>query len=341
RARPTAVGWHLRSGTIGGAAPWQPAPKSPSFLTVLLHLLRTAGVAGVVWDQWWTYDGISGMAYWGVFNPDWSMCHDGRRQSPINVEPESLLFDPHLRYVHIDKATVSGHLKNSGHGVVFNISQEHRGRVNITGASLSYSYQLEEAHIHFGMKNTDGSEHQISGRAFPAEIQLVGFNANLYNNLTVASSKNHGIVVVSILVQHGTTPNDQLLRFTEASRSIPFRNDAVQLANITISGLLPQTEFYLTYEGSLTWPACFESVTWILMNKPIYITVQQLEQLRRLSQSLASDATKSPLGDNYRRPQPLYHRPVRTNIDFTGAEDGACPTMYQNKHYAANRWLGT
>ena len=50
----------------------------------------------------------------------------------------------------------------------------------------------------------------------------------------------------------------------------------MSLSNVTLSGLLPQTEFYLTYEGSLTWPACFETVTWILMNKPIYITVRQV-----------------------------------------------------------------
>ncbi|XP_043224919.1 carbonic anhydrase-related protein 10-like [Amphibalanus amphitrite] len=309
-------------------------------LIVIINVLSISGAAGVVWEQWWTYNGISGTEFWGLFNPEWSMCSNGRRQSPINVEPDSLLFDPHLRYVHIDKATVSGHLKNSGHGVVFSISEEDRGRVNITGASLSYSYQLEEAHIHFGMRNTDGSEHQISGRAFPAEIQLVGFNA-IYSNLTVASSKNHGVVVVSILVQHGTTPNPELLRFTEASSAIPYRDDVVSLSNVTLSGLLPQTEFYLTYEGSLTWPACFETVTWILMNKPIYITVRQLEQLRTLSQSLVSETPKSPLGDNYRKPQPLYHRPVRTNIDFTGAEGASCPTMHEDKHYVANRWLGT
>ena len=58
--------------------------------------------------------------------------------------------------------------------------------------------------------------------------------------------------------------------------------DAVHLSNVTLSGLLPQTEFYLTYEGSLTWPACFESVTWILMNKPIYITVRQVSQAREV-----------------------------------------------------------
>ncbi|KAF0296912.1 Carbonic anhydrase-related protein 10 [Amphibalanus amphitrite] len=108
-------------------------------------------------------------------------------------------------------------------------------------------------------------------------------------------------------------------RLTRPSSS----DDVVSLSNVTLSGLLPQTEFYLTYEGSLTWPACFETVTWILMNKPIYITVRQLEQLRTLSQSLVSETPKSPLGDNYRKPQPLYHRPVRTNIDFTGAEVGA------------------
>lgn len=34
------------------------------------------------------------------------MCSKGRRQSPINVEPEKLLFDPYLRTLHIDKHKV-------------------------------------------------------------------------------------------------------------------------------------------------------------------------------------------------------------------------------------------
>lgn len=35
------------------------------------------------------------------------MCNKGRRQSPINVEPEKLLFDPYLRPLHIDKHKVN------------------------------------------------------------------------------------------------------------------------------------------------------------------------------------------------------------------------------------------
>jgi len=47
-----------------------------------------------------------GPAFWGLINPEWSMCNRGRRQSPINIEPSQLLFDPNLRPLHIDKNAV-------------------------------------------------------------------------------------------------------------------------------------------------------------------------------------------------------------------------------------------
>ena len=30
------------------------------------------------WNDWWTYDGISGPAYWGLINPAWTMCNKVR-----------------------------------------------------------------------------------------------------------------------------------------------------------------------------------------------------------------------------------------------------------------------
>lgn len=45
-------------------------------------------------------------------NPQWNMCSKGRRQSPINVEPDKLLFDPFLRHIHLDKHKVSYKLNN-------------------------------------------------------------------------------------------------------------------------------------------------------------------------------------------------------------------------------------
>lgn len=43
---------------------------------------------------------------------------------------------------------------------------------------------------------------------------------------------------------------------------------------------------------------------------------------------------KAPLGNNFRPPQPLLHRPVRTNIDFRAKQNGKlCPSMYRDLHY--------
>lgn len=50
---------------------------------------------------------IAGPAFWGLINPEWSLCNKGRRQSPVNLEPQRLLFDPNLRPLHIDKHRVS------------------------------------------------------------------------------------------------------------------------------------------------------------------------------------------------------------------------------------------
>lgn len=59
----------------------------------------------------------------------------------------------------------------------------------------------------------------------------------------------------------------------------------------------------------------------------------QLHGLRRLMQG-GPDHPKAPLGNNFRPPQPLLHRPVRTNIDFRSKTNGkACPTMYKDVHY--------
>ncbi|GFQ95400.1 carbonic anhydrase-related protein 10 [Trichonephila clavata] len=48
------------------------------------------------------------------------------------------------------------------------------------------------------------------------------------------------------------------------------------LKSLSIRELLPGTEYYMTYDGSTTMPGCHETVTWLVMNKPIYITKQQV-----------------------------------------------------------------
>lgn len=52
----------------------------------------------------------------------------------------------------------------------------------------------------------------------------------------------------------------------------------VRVRHLSLSDLMPPTEDYMTYEGSMTQPGCHETITWIVMNKPVYITIEQVSQ---------------------------------------------------------------
>jgi len=45
-----------------------------------------------------------------------------------------------------------------------------------------------------------------------------------------------------------------------------------RVRHVALHELIPATDDFVTYEGSLTQPGCQETVTWIIINKPLYIT---------------------------------------------------------------------
>lgn len=300
------------------------------------------------WQEWWTYDGISGPGYWGLMNPQWNMCSKGRRQSPINVEPDKLLFDPYLRHIHLDKHKVSGILHNTGQSLVFRVDKDTKQHVNISGGPLAYRYQFEEIYIHYGIENQQGSEHHIHGYSFPGEIQLYGFNKELYHNMSEAQHKSQGIVGISLMVQIGDTPNPELRIITSTFNKVQYKGASTPIKHLSLRSLLPDTEHFMTYEGSTTHPGCWETTVWIILNKPIYITKHELYALRKLMQG-SEEAPKAPLGNNARPLQPLHHRTIRTNINFQNQQtlttgelqpyhNSNCPTMYKEMYYKANKW---
>ncbi|XP_022660771.1 carbonic anhydrase-related protein 10-like isoform X3 [Varroa destructor] len=277
------------------------------------------------WNDWWTYEGISGPDFWGRLNPGlWGLCSTGRRQSPINIEPQRLLFDPQLQGLQVGKARVRGVLRNTGQGVVFRVETpgtlatdslglqsdtsghmaEHGigsaprielPSVNISGGPLSYSYRVYEIQLHFGRTDHQGSEHLLAGFAFPAEVQIYAYNSVLYANSSEARNRAYGIAAVSIFVkvtrkdaqtrgngQDGflkeskmTKPNLDLKMLTDQLQYITYKGDSVPLKALSIYELLPATAALITYEGSLTTPGCEETATWIVLNRPLYMSPSQ------------------------------------------------------------------
>ena len=90
---------------------------------------------------------------------------------------------------------------------------------------------------------------------------------------------------------------------------------------------------------TLCWFRCWETVTWIIMNKPVYISQQELELFQQLSQGDDSGGGKQPgVWNNLRPRQNLNRRIVRTNIDLKYEGDCNVDTSSE-RQFQANNWL--
>ncbi|XP_053205085.1 carbonic anhydrase-related protein 10-like isoform X2 [Panonychus citri] len=291
------------------------------------------------WEQWWAYEGISGPHFWGRTNPKWVLCNKGRRQSPIDIDPEALLFDPFLSPLQLIGDHVNGNLINTGRGIIFKVSGLNKTdtfnldssslsssstssssspppSVSLTNGPLTYRYTLNHFALHYGRNLSKGSEHTIGGIQFPGEIQFYAYNSLLYDSYEEASLRAHGVVAVSVLLQISHDPkqaNNQLKRITHALKNITTKGSFQKIESLSISEIMPEAmrRQYLTYDGSLTIPGCYETVQWIILNKPIYMTSHLFHSLR-----ISSSTEPSHGGDNFRPIQRLNSRPIRTNINF-------------------------
>ena len=114
----------------------------------------------------------------------------------------------------------------------------------------------------------------------------------------------------------------------------------------------------MTYEGSTTFPGCWETVTWIILNKPIYLSRQEMFELRKLKQGDKVNP-KAALSNNRRPLQMLNSRTIRTNVAFSNSKEYSrndnsknqygiygqvqnnkeCPNFFERASYQANAYL--
>ncbi|XP_025087999.1 putative carbonic anhydrase-like protein 1 [Pomacea canaliculata] len=156
------------------------------------------------WADWWDYNGISGPQFWGLMNPGWILCSKGRNQSPIDIDPSSLLFDPSLTPLYIQGDELSGTLQNNGHDVTFyvNHSSHSTRQMTVTSGPLSYTFRVDRVRFHFGRnENESGSEHTVGGQGFLVEMQILAFNSELYPDFKTAEHAPHGLLAIAVFAR--------------------------------------------------------------------------------------------------------------------------------------------
>lgn len=256
----------------------------------------------------WGYGIHNGPQRW---YESFAIARDGKQQSPIDIQTSHAQYDPNLRsrpFLINYALETDMELENNGHSV----KAQMKERSEISGGPLDSTYCLEQFHLHWGDKNGHGSEHTIDGHTYDAELHLVHYNSN-YGSFAEAAAKPDGLAVFGFMVQVGRSHR----AFDSISKNLENVSRKGEKWNITgkfdPTGLLsaPDLSTYWTYSGSLTTPPLYESVKWIVFQKPLEISQEQMESLRSLQ-----DGEGTHIVNNYRPPLPLGNRVVSASFNY-------------------------
>ncbi len=217
--------------------------------------------------------------------------------------------------------TINGILKNNGHTLKFETEDGLPSRTSyITGGPLGTSkYYFLQFHLHWGSQSTRGSEHIIDGERSSAELHLVHvkedyINCDDWTVLPGAFEAGDGLSVLGIFLRDGGSYDDIDLAptlgglpsttqernrkkdvYTDWFDFIPNAAYHLNEYNITqiecpvnlnqiVKRLNPTFEDqfnYWHYEGSLTTPDCNEAVQWIVAERPLIITTEQVYLIQK------------------------------------------------------------
>ena len=231
-----------------------------------------------------------------------SSCN-GRRQSPVNIITGNAKIGSELINLRLSNwdILIDGKFMNNGHTIVF-----HPSRNDSTVHNHLGNYTVQQFHFHWGRSDTEGSEHQVDGRKYDAEIHFVSTKNGEAN-----ISDGGYYSVIGIFCEA-----DPQLGNSDPWNNITLNQlvaaDSEHTSSIVYQTFLPDNLDYYLYEGSLTTPNCNEIVQWFVVKKTIKIPAAFLQQLRQLT-----DSNSEKITYNFRYPQPLNSRSILTMSSAT------------------------
>ncbi|XP_048212494.1 carbonic anhydrase 14 [Perognathus longimembris pacificus] len=272
------------------------------FFTLLLEVIWTLAADG---GHHWTYEGPHGQDHWPVSYPECG----SNAQSPIDIQTDSVIFDPELPalqpYGYDQPGTEPLDLHNNGHTVQLSLPP------SLYLGGLPQKYVAAQLHLHWGQKGSPGgSEHQINSEATAAELHIVHYDSDSFGSLSEAAQRPQGLAVLGILIEMGETENPAYEHILSHLHEIRHKDQKTSVPPFRVGELLPpQLEQFFRYNGSLTTPPCYQSVLWTVFNQRAQISMEQLEKLQETLFSTEEESSE-PLVQNYRAPQPLNQRTV-------------------------------
>jgi carbonic anhydrase len=221
----------------------------------------------------WSYIGEKGQDKWGELSKEITICKNGIKQSPVNINSADVKLHKTDQTMSINYKTSAVTIKNTGHTIEVRVSgNDNFIRLNGT------VYYLSQFHFHAP------SEHQINNRSYPMEIHFVN------------KSNGGKLAILALFVKIGKHSGllDPIFQNLPSERM-----EQIKLkSNVHFNDLFTKKSSFYYYIGSLTTPPCTEDVKWIIFKQPIEISTGQLAAFSNLYYL------------NNRSPQPLNKRKV-------------------------------
>lgn len=197
----------------------------------------------------WTYEGEEGPEHWGELANEFNACAEGMSQSPVN-----LVANVHADLPLLEFDYYSSPLRevNNGHTIQQNVQPGSYLKL----ADRGISAELKQFHFH------SPSEHQVNGKSYAMELHFVHV------------TDDGSLVVVGVLMDEGEEHPvlKKLWSFIPKNAG----DTSEEAIGIEETNLLPATQDYFSYGGSLTTPPCSEGVKWFVLKTPIEASAEQI-----------------------------------------------------------------
>ena len=198
----------------------------------------------------WGYEGDVAPSHWSSLNEKFSLCSNGKMQSPINIVPT---LDKDLKPLELNYTTSSSTVINNGHTVQVNIKSGSTLTTNNT------TYELKQFHFH------TPSENNINGNSYPLEAHFVH------------ASKDGKLAVVAVMFKEGEE-NKVLNKIWSKFPLTLNKKTNFTLTSNDINNLMPKNKDYYKFEGSLTTPPCTQGVSWNVYKNTVTISKEQVSK---------------------------------------------------------------
>lgn len=244
------------------------------------------------------------------------------RQSPVAIMTMNPTYELQNKPLIIEYPARVENLKlnNTGFSWEVKIPYQISMTTALYGAHLnqSHRYRLDQFHCHWGQADQQGSEHTVDNRHYSAELHFVHYNMERYHTMSKAARHPDGLVVLSVFLEASDDHHNhaELEKVVSHLKNVSLKGQhSIIRQAVHIENLLPQNRSYWSYQGSLTTPPYFESVTWFIFKQPIRCNSGQIQRFRQLRSSLRADDSRDPSGGgghridtNHRKTQPLNGR---------------------------------